>query len=231
MLEFAAFTSMSESYYQRTGKHMITSYRRFWQGLMPLYVYNEDNFNINENWINYRGWDLGKEYEQFQTRHQNNRVKTFAKKGFSIIDAMNKLPAVKMLWLDADVIINQSMDKEFLRRLLPDNTLSTHFSVWHKKDNVNYHSCETGFFMLNKKHKGFKDFKNVYTDIYHNDKTEGLRRFYDGEVYGKTVDAMSDKGYIMNNLTKGKHLTPMKRSIIKNYVTHMKAGLKDKLPG
>jgi len=229
MLNFVAFTSMSKDYYERCGKHMISSYKRYWQGVMPLYLYNEDNFTINESWINYMGWDLGPEYDQFQNRHQNKRVKTFAKKGFSIIDAMNNIKAKKIIWLDADVVIEQSIPVDFLNRLLPDDTLSTHFSVWHTKNNINYHSCETGFFMLNKTHKGFEDFKNTYTDIYHNDKNDGLRRFYDGEIYGKTVEKMEANGYKINNLNPGKHKTPMKRSIIKKYVTHFKAGLKDRI--
>ena len=107
--------------------------------------------------------------------------------------------------------------------------LSAHFSVWHEKDDKTYHSCETGFFVLNKRHEGFADFASTYKEIYNKDKTEGMRRFYDGEVYGRTVELMQEKGYKMNNLNPARHKTPISRSAMAPYITHFKAGLKDRV--
>jgi len=229
MTKYAAITSMNQKYYDHCGKSMLSSYKKFWSKNIPLYVYNEDNFNIKIKNVESVGWNLSNDYWDFQNRHTNTKVKTFAKKGFPIIDAMQNIECDRLIWLDADTILQRGIHLQLLNLIAPDDVLSTHFSVWHVKDNIEYHSCETGFFILNRRHKGFEDFYDTYRDIYVNDKTDGLRRFYDGEVYGKTVELMQDKGYKVLNLNPSKHKTPIPRSILSPYVTHYKAGLKDTL--
>ena len=227
MKKYHAITSMDKKYYNHCGRAMLRSYKKHWSSLFPLSVYNEDNFQVKVKTINSVGWDLGEEYEKFQNRHGNSRVKTFAKKGFPIINAMETFDCERLIWLDADTIIRAEMPKQLLEIIAPDDVLSTHFSVWHTKDGVKYHSCETGFFIVNKTHKGFDEFYKTYRDIYHNDKTDGLRRFYDGEVYGKTVEIMEAQGHDMLDLNPGRHKTPISRSVLAPYITHFKAGLKD----
>lgn len=229
MKKYQAFTSMDEKYYNHCGRAMLISYKKYWSRLMPLHVYNEDNFKIKVTTVNTLGWSLGAAYNNFQSRHTNDRVKTFAKKGFPIIHAMENLSisAERLIWIDADVIIQAIIPQQLLDLISPDDILSTHFSVWHEKNGVTYHSCETGFFILNTTHPGYKEFCDIYKDIYHNDRIEGLRRFYDGEVYGKTVELMEAKGHKMLNLNPGRHKTPIGRSVVAPYITHYKAGLKD----
>lgn len=229
MTKYAAITSMDINYYNHCGKAMLGSYKKYWEGLLPLHVYNEDEFDIKVKTIQLAGWDLGDNYANFQNRHTNAKVKTFAKKGFSIIHAMKHQPCDRLIWLDADTIIRQSMPRQLLELMTPADVLSTHFSVWHAQGEELYHSCETGFFILNKTHPGYDEFCKTYEDIYVNDKSTDLRRFYDGEVYGKTVELMQNKGHKMLNLNPGKHKTPIGRSILAPYISHFKAGLKDKV--
>ena len=226
---FAAITSMDENYYKNCGRTMLRSYKSHWSHLMPLYVYNENSFQIKVKTVQTMGFALGDAYHDFQARHKNDKVKQFAKKAFPIIDAMNKIDCDRLVWLDADTVIRDNVPHQLLDLVSPEDVLSTHFDVWHWKDNKQYHSCETGFFILNTRHPGFKEFRDVYTDIYLNDKSEDLRRFYDGEVYGKTVRMLEEKGNKMLNLNPGRHKTPISRSVIAPYVTHFKAGLKDKV--
>jgi lipopolysaccharide biosynthesis glycosyltransferase len=218
---------MDQNYYDHCGRTMLRSYKKYFSNIMPLHVYNEDNFEIKVNSVIPVGWELGDAYEDFQKRHTNDRVKTFSKKGFSVIHAMDNVDADRIIWLDADIVFHAEMPSQLLELIAPDNVLSTHFSVWHEQDGIKYHSCETGFFILNTQHKGYKDFCDTYKDIYHNDKTDGLRRFYDGEIYGKTVELMTAKGYKMLNLNPAFHKTPISRSVISPYLSHYKAGLKD----
>jgi len=82
--------------------------------------------------------------------------------------------------------------------------------------------------VLNKKHPNFCQFKDTYTQIYINQEKDNMRRFYDGEVYGETVNRLN--GGWMNNLNTGRHKTPMPRSIIKDYISHYKGKtLKEKV--
>jgi hypothetical protein len=226
-MKYAAITSMNESYYDHCGRTMLKTYKTHWSAAIPMFVYNEDNFYIKVSNINSAGWDLGDEYNKFQDRQSNTRVKTFSKKAFSIIHAMDNIQAERIIWIDADVILTDDINIQLLDLIAPDDALSTHFSVWHEKDDITYHSCETGFFILNTTHPGYKDFCDTYKDIYFNDNTKGLRRFYDGEVYGKTVEIMAEQGHKMINLNPGKHKTPIPRSVLAPYLTHYKASLKE----
>lgn len=226
-MKYAAITSMDQKYYDHCGKTMLQSYKKYFSKHMPLYVYNEDEFLIKVKTVTSVGWNLGIQYDFFQERHTNERVKTFAKKGFSIIHAMDNVNANRIIWLDADVIFHNEMPLQLLHLISSNDVLSTHFSVWHEADGTKYHSCETGFFILNTTHPGYIDFCNTYKEIYYHDKIDGIRRFYDGEVYGKTVKLMEAKGHKMLNLNIDQHKTPISRSVLAPYLTHYKAGAKD----
>lgn len=231
-IRYAAMTSMNEAYYEHCGRAMLKSYKKNLSHIMPMHLYNEDYFQAKVKNITEMGWDLGDDYQNFQQRHGNPKIKIFAKKAFSIIHAMENIDCDRLIWIDADTLIESAFPLQLLELISPNNTLSTHFSVWHEWPAPNdakriAHSCETGFFIINKRHPGFNDFKNTYKDIYVNDKYQDIRRFYDGEVYGKTVDLLAAKGHKMLNLNPGKHKTPIPRSVIAPYIAHFKAGLKD----
>lgn len=232
--KFAAITSMNQDYYNHCGRAMLKSFKAHWSNTMPLYVYNEDNFHVKVKSIIPLGWDLGSEYQAFQQRHGNPKIRIFSKKAFSIIHAMENIECDRLIWLDADTVVEKEIPLQLLEMISPDDVLSSHFSVWHSwptTDNPNRlaHSCETGFFILNKKHPGFKEFYETYKRIYTKDEYSDMRRFYDGEVYGKTVKLLEAKGNKMLDLNPGKHKTPIPRSVVAPYVVHFKAGLKDNL--
>ena len=145
----------------------------------------------------------------------------FANKVYAVFDAAQRCNTDWLIWLDADTIIQKSFDKELLKQITNKKNLSTHLSVYHEHNNKIYHSCETGFFCLNKTHPKFIDFKKIYTQIYPTDDTNNLRRFYDGEVYGETVNRLDQK--YMNNLNPSeKYKTPIKHSILNDYILHYK---------
>ena len=229
MTRYAAFTSMNRDYYDHCGRSMLRSYKKCLSDLTPMYVYNEDNFEVKVKTVTELGWHESPEYLAFQARHKNSRVKKFAKKGFSVIHAMKNIDCDRLIWFDADTIIQNEIPKHLIELIAPRDVLSTHFSVWHNKDNREWHSCETGFFIINKTHPAFWEFYETYRDIYENDRTEELRRFYDGEVYGRTVEIMESKGHKMMNLNPGRHKTPISRSVLAPYLNHFKAGVKDRL--
>jgi hypothetical protein len=230
MTEYAAITSMDKKYWDKAGKAMLQSYKKHCSESFPLYCYNEDGFNIKIKTVTPMGWDLGPAYAHFISTTSNSRVRNFGKKAFSIINAMNNVDADRLIWFDADTVINMKIPKHFLELISPDDVLSTHFGVNHEKEGTRYFSCETGFFILNMNHPKFKDFRDLYTKIYLEQRTEGLRRFYDGEVYGKVVQELELKGAKMMELNPGqRHKTPIPRSVIAPYVSHFKAGLKNRV--
>lgn len=225
----AYITSMNKKYFDECGKLMLTSF----SNKMPdskLFVYNEDfTVDIGKN-IHMQDWNMPVEYYEFQDRWNNNRVKTFAKKAFSIIHAFENIKADRIIWIDADTQIVDKIPDPIWDKICADHVLSTHFGVIHEKDDKKYFSCETGFFIVNKKHSLFNKFLQTYKNIYINDDYENLRRFYDGEVYGETVQRLQQAGATMLDLNPGQmHKTPIPRSIIGPYIKHFKAGVKNKI--
>jgi len=226
---FKVITSMNNTYYNKTGRPFLKSFSKHFGHISDIHVYNEGLFTPKVKNVVEEGWDLGPEFILFQKRWKNERIKTFSKKGFSIIHAMNNLDCDRLVWMDADTLLVDDFNIQLLEMISPKDVLSTHFSVWHTVNDKTYHSCETGFFILNKEHPGFNEFKDTYTRIYTKDESQDLRRFYDGEVYGKTVELMQKRGHKMLNLNPGKHKTPFSRSVIGPYIQHFKAGLKERV--
>lgn len=228
-MKYACITSMDKAYYDKYGKYMLESYKAFMKDI-TLFLYNED-FSVKlPRFIKPIGFDLGKDFLDFQDRWKgkNNRVVTFSKKAYSIIHAMEKIKADRLIWIDADCLLTRRLSGQFIELISNDKILSTHFGVLHKKDDKEYFSCETGFFILNTNHPGFEDFKDTYKRIYNNDIYHQLRRFYDGEVYGDVVRRMTNAGHEILDLNPGNvHKTPIPRSVLAPYISHMKAGLKD----
>ena len=231
MINVEFFTSMNKEYFNHCGKAMLESFIKCYRK-KQINLYNEDNFQPMMEKVKLKGWNLGFQYNDFQERwkNDNKRVKQFAKKGFSIIHAMNTISADRIVWLDADTIIKAPFHPHLIEILCPSNVLSVHLGVHHAVGDKKYFSCETGFFILNKTHPMFKRFKSVYADIYFNDKKDDLRRFYDGEVYGKTVEILQAEGAEMLDLNpEQRHKTPIPRSLLAPYISHNKAGIKDDL--
>jgi hypothetical protein len=74
----------------------------------------------------------------------------------------------------------------------------------------------------------FEKMKNRYKEYYTKDLGYNLRRFYDGEVYGKVVAEMEEQGAKLFELNDNyRYRSPIPRSILKPYIHHYKAGLKD----
>lgn len=226
----ALFTSMSQAYYNNYGRYMIESYKKHMTAKMPLFVYNED-FSIGDPDVIELGWPMDHEYHDFQERWKSRpKISLFAKKGFSIIHAMNNIDADKLIWIDADCQFEKSIHTRALEKLLNPEYVVSCFGVWHKEGSVEFYSCETGVFVLNKAHQDFIKFQNRYKDIYINDQTENLRRFYDGEVFGAVVKELCSQGIKVqdfSSMSKKRYKTPIKHSFLNEFIKHYKGkGLK-----
>jgi len=231
-------TSFNKKYYDLIGKESVDSWLKYWPSDMILTCYVEE-FTLPENpRLKQIPFDqLSPSYVEFQKSSENDRVKLFAKKAYSVIHAMENSTADRIIWMDADVISEQQLSLNFLESLCPDNTLTTFMGVWHHKirgeiSSELMFSAETGFFILNTRHPLFKDFANRYREYYDNHITTNLRRFYDGEVFGAVTKEFKDKA-IMNDLCSAfpkPYKTPIRHTILGKFLAHYKSkGLKDSL--
>ena len=234
MKTYAVITSMDEAYYQKVGRACIESFAH-WPKDTHLYVFDEGIVEPpKRKWVTYLPWSsLGPEFDNFCVRNTGNRTQTFAKKAFSVIAGMRTIDVDRIIWLDADVVTTYPLNAQLLDMITPDDVLSTHYGVEHSwPSNADpkrlSFSCETGFFIVNRRHKQFGDFAARYEEYYTRDLGQRLRRFYDGEVYGAVVEEFEHRGVKMLELNPGRrHKTPIPRSVMAPYIMHYKAGAKD----
>lgn len=228
MNKISVITSFNRKYYDLIGKFAVASFIKYWPKEINLICYVEDMKIENHKKITQIPFtDLSVSYFEFQNGNYKNRVKTFAKKGYSIIHAMEKVKCDKLIWIDSDVLTTDKVPYSFIDELCLDNDLASFMGVWHEEDNKKYFSCESSFFVLNKNHSHFSDFSKRYREYYDNKITNNLRRFYDGEVLGATIQDLAHLGNMKDLNPSTAYKTPMSRSILKNYFIHYKAGLKD----
>ena len=231
-MKIKVITSFDERYYNLIGKECVDTWLQYWPTELSLTCYVE-NFRLdNRKRIEQIDFDqLPAEYFEFQESKFNDRVKIFSKKAYSVIHAFENLDADRIIWVDADVITFNKIPLEFLENLCADDTLATFMGVYHHKikgDNTSplMFSGETGFFILNKKHKGFKEFSNRYKEYYNKRITENLRRFYDGEVFGAVVEEFKEKYkfFDLSSVTEKKAKSPLKYTELgQKYIRHYKS--------
>lgn len=227
----SVITSFDLDYYNRIGRDCVESWLENWPCELKLTCYVEGFSMPHHERIDQIGFDqLSQEYHDFQASADiKPRVKTFAKKAYSIIHAMENLQGDRLIWLDADTITHAKVNAHDLD-LCSDDCLATFMGVWHYRDRHDQtsplmFSAETGFLILNTQHKGFKDFSRRYRQYYDQRLSSNLRRFYDGEVFGAVVQELQDR-YKFRDLCRElakSYNSPMKHTPVGRFLTHHKS--------
>lgn len=235
-MKFEIITSFNKTYYDMIGKDCVKSWLTYWPTELTLTCYVEEFVLPKTLRIKQISFDkLGQDYINFQNSDENDRVKIFAKKAYSVIHALQNSKADRVIWIDADVITKTNIKTSFLKSLCPEDTLAAFMGVQHHKIKDDptsdlIFSAETGFFIVNKTHPDFNMFLSQYSKYYNSHISEGLRRFYDGDVFGAVINEMRETK--VNDLTatiKKSAKTPLKRIELGNYIHHFKSkGEKDR---
>lgn len=230
-MKIEIITSFNDRYYNVIGHECVSTWLKHWPKTLELTCYVEEFRLEDQPRLKQIGFEeLPKEYFTFQDSDEKDRVKLFAKKAYSIIHAMENSQADRIVWIDADNIFFKDIPISFLENLCPNETLATFMGVWHNenredKTSKQFFSAETGFFILNKCHKGFEKFSKRYREYYDNRIKDGLRRFYDGEVFGAVVKEFESE-YQFNDLCDSfdkKYKSPMKHTVLGEYMHHYKS--------
>jgi len=196
-MNITVITSFNKDYYERIGSACVQSWLQHWHADIELHCYVE-GFRMEHHprirQIDFE--DLCDGYRAFQASELKPRVKTFAKKAYSIMHAMEHFDCDRLVWIDADTITTAPVDRTDIENLCPHEVCATFMGVYHHLDK-NVHtsplmfSAETGFFILNTRHERFAAFSKRYREYYDQRLDQGLRRFYDGEVFGAVVQDLS----------------------------------------
>ena len=228
-MNIEVITSFNEYYYNLIGKDSLESWLTHWPENLTLTCYVEE-FKLPKlkriKQIDFS--ELDPAYEIFQhTKGIGGQERKFAKKSFSFIHAMFNSNADRIIWLDADVITKQKLPLELLMSILPENVLSTHMGVTYltAKDGTpgRWFVPETGFFAVNTKHSDFLNFRNEYRRHFIEQDSKNLRRFYDNDVYGYVFEKLGSAGLDLCKDFKKPYKTPMKHTVLGDYLDHYKA--------
>jgi hypothetical protein len=223
-MKIETITSFNQEYYNNIGHACVESWLKYWPTEYKLTCYVEEFSLQHHPRILQIGFDqLGDSYYKFQTSNEKDRVKTFAKKAYSVIHAMEHSTADRIVWLDADVLTTAKISANFVESLCSDQTLATFMQVYHQKDGREWASAETGVFVLNTRHIEFKNFCQRYRQYYDEHIKTNLRRFYDGEVFGAVANEFS--GHV-NDLCAGfkkKYKTPLRHTVLGPCLNHYKS--------
>ena len=228
-MSYTIISGMSLDYYNNIGHLMIESWLQYWPEEYILKIYTEDTLPINNNRIQIVDINnIDPMYTEFQNAKfkLETRSKRFAKKAWPIMKNLDDNEGY-LIWVDADVITQNYITKEYLDSLLPENYFSCHIGVKQGE----YYSVETGFFIINKSNKFKNKFLDKYKYIYYNRNFSDMHKPFDGDVFGKVIRDLKDsKDFKYNDLNnfKKKLQSPFDR-IFGNKMLHYKAKRKHNL--
>ena len=220
-------TGMSLQYYNEIGQHMIESWLKYWPVDFKLVIYTEDTLPINNSRISIIGLDtMESHYVDFQNSKMKleSRIKKFAKKAWPIMKNLESNNG-RLIWIDADVLTESYITKEWLDSLLSAEMFSCHIGVPQGQ----YYSVETGFFIINLNHSFKELFLKEYRRIYYEKDFIDLHKPYDGDIFGKVIRTLrkdTEFKYIELNPDPENVLSPF-NSIFKGKMKHYKAKRKN----
>lgn len=224
---YKIISGMSINYYNTIGKHMLSSWLKYWPKEFSITVYSEDKLPIRNSRIKVIDLNtMGEEYEKIQQEKMKlaNRIKTFAKKAWPIMKNLEK-DSGKLIWIDADVITDDDITIDWLDSLIESDDFSCHIGVPQGQ----YYSVETGFFIINLENKFKNEFLNEYRRIYYTRDFSNLHKPYDGDIFGKVIRHLKCKNdfkYSELNVNYETSLSPF-NSIFENKMKHFKAKRKN----
>lgn len=223
------YTSQSLAYFENIGKYSLASALKYLPSNVSIIVTTEDFDTFPKLNPRIKVLDLYKinnGFKEFQDRWTGKtmaKVINFAKKGYTVLYAMEHSTADVMIWLDADANIRKSISEEWINSILGKN-LGAQMGVTHDDGEF---TVESGYFMMNLRHRGRADFAKFYRNYYDNDRCENMGRFYDSNVHGHALKDCEKVGHNFTEMNlRKKGNTPLKGSMIDGYVGHFKGKAK-----
>lgn len=243
MTKIVCITSMNKPYYDKIGKLMIESWSAHWPKDCELLVYQEgfeiEKFDrvIGISWEDkcYTDW------LSFSKKAKGPSIK-FAKKGYTMISAMETIDCDLLIWCDADTLSYKEFPKEKILSILPEGKLIAFFDTYYQltktysdKEYLNPNrprsAAESGFVVIDKKHKKFNDYLFEYKRLYNAPlPPPEVGPWFDGNVCAASATHLREYVEDLSKLrTKSKTQTPINHCWIGEYVRHKKAKQKNDL--
>lgn len=243
MTKIVCITSMNKPYYDHIGRLMIESWTKRWPVDCQLLVYQEgfeiEKFdrvmgvsweeNCYDNWL------------KFSHKAKGPCIK-FAKKGYTMISAMENITCDILIWCDADTLTYQDFPKDKILSILPAGKLIAFFDTYYQHTKTYSDSeyldlnrprsaAESGFVIINKNHKHFPDYLHEYKRLYNAPTAPSeVGPWFDGNVCAVAATHLRQYVEDLSKLRiRQKTQTPINHCWIGEYVRHKKAKQKNAL--
>jgi hypothetical protein len=229
-MQLHVYTSQSRAYFDSIGKYSLASALEYLPPDARITVTTEDaadfpQLNTRIQVVDLYGLNNG--FREFESRWRGRtmaKVINFAKKGYTVLWALEHSTADIMIWLDADAYFERKVDAAWAQNLLRGN-LGAQMGVTHDDGEF---TVESGFFLMDLHHSGRADFARFYRDYYDNDRCENMGRFYDSNVHGHALRDCERAGHTFTEMNlRQKGNTPLKGSMIHGWVGHFKGKVKN----
>ena len=226
-LKFEYVTTMDQHYYDNVGRYMLNSFLKYSPSNCRINVYAE---NVNSKFtetdkLKVYDWNhvIRPQWKQFKSDVQKE-IK-FAKKGLTFIHALENIDTDYLIWSDADVMYRKEFKTKLITELCPKKYCVALFSHNYLGE---CYSAESGFVIVNKKHKHFSQFLNTYKNAYIN-KPHEIKKWYDGQVCMYAASHFKYKDLSDLSTDKNTH-TPLNKCFLNEYMLHEKGPTKKRLP-
>lgn len=221
-------STFSDQGYEEYGKRFVESCKKFVASTIYISLYIDNVPLTNEKNIKILNLEESvPELSKFKQRNKNKEFKDFkwdavrfSHKSYAIWHAAKHSNVEKLFWLDADTVLQNTIDEDYLNKFLPDGFFTSYLGRGGR-------FTETGFIGFDLKNKYSNDFFNEFIDYYNNDRiyTE-LSGYTDCHVY----DAVRNKFVEQKKIT-ALDLTPgMGKNnfnhVHNGYMIHNKGGKK-----
>lgn len=234
---YGCITTFNKPYYDEMAHYMIETYCKFWPKDINLYTYLEDyTLPVKEpNIIEYDVYEkCNPQLQNFLDWRGDHFTRGFSYKAYTFIHAAKTMKEDVLIYLDADSITFREITKEYINKIIPEDTLAAYMGVTMDKGKykgTNLDNAETCIFFINLKHPGATDFINHYEHIYESREIDDRSRFrkpHDTWAFTECVQRARSAGHKINDLhPERKAHSPLKETVLAKYFRHFKAARKN----
>jgi len=230
MKKYACITSMDQRYYDHIGKHMISSWEKYWPEDIDLYLYAEKMDYVSTNpRIKIIDWDQTcfEDWSEFAKKTDDGNAHKFGKKGWASLHGWKNIDAEFIIWLDADVLCSNHITHDIIEKTLNTNQLVGLFDTLYQfKDGIRpTWAAESGYVIVNKLHKDFLNFIKKYEEFYRMPSApDGIVRWWDNEILMLAAGLFMSEVHDLSQYRRtNKTQTPLNHCFLGDYISHFKA--------
>ena len=238
-MKYTIVTSLNKEYWEETSSTNIKSWINSLPDNVNVVIYSEDNLEYNNSKVTfYNLYDESPELVEFINKHKNNPhyngkkaegsrafryngIK-FAHKTFAIFKEAQRQKNGYLIWLDADILIFDKIDNDFLNNVFPAEK-----SIVYLGRPTEYDECGVVGYNLN------KDLTTNFLEKFKNTYLEGLddyKETHDSWIFFQlrlSYNNQTEFLNINNNTKTNKH--PINHSPLKYKMAHTKGKNKQRL--